>query len=56
MIQEFSEAATGTAVSPLAVISCSFYTFALLLATCVTIQFGLLRTKTEKEAATAAGQ
>ena len=56
MIQEFSEAATGTAVSPLAVISCSFYTFALLLATCVTIQFGLLRTKTEKEAAPAVGQ
>ncbi|MBO5339535.1 MAG: Na+/H+ antiporter NhaC family protein [Oscillospiraceae bacterium] len=49
MIQGFTQAATGTAVSPLAVMGCSFYTFALLLATCATIQFGLLRTKQEKE-------
>ena len=37
-------------VSPLAVMGYSFYTFALLLATCVTIQFGLFRTKEEKTA------
>ena len=37
-------------VSPLSVLRYMFYTFALLIATCITIQFGLLRTKEEKEA------
>jgi Na+/H+ antiporter NhaC len=36
-------------VSPIAVIRYSFYTFALIIASCVTIQLGLLRTKEEKE-------
>lgn len=40
-------------VSPLSVLKYSFYIFALIIATCVTIQFGLLRTPEEKAAATA---
>lgn len=36
-------------ISPLAVLKYSFYIFALLVTTCLTIQFGLLRTKEEKE-------
>ena len=36
--------------SPLDVMKYSFYVFALLIATCVTIQFGLLRTSEEKTA------
>ena len=48
MIQGFTQAATGTAVSPIAVMGYSFYTFALLIATCITIQFGLLRSKEGK--------
>lgn len=36
-------------ISPLAVLKYSFYIFALIIATCATIQFGLLRTKEEKE-------
>lgn len=35
-------------VSPLAVLKYSFYIFALIIATCITIQFGLLRTDEEK--------
>lgn len=35
-------------VSPLAVLKYSFYIFALIIATCITIQFGLLRTEEEK--------
>ena len=50
MIQGFTASATGSAVSPLAVMGCSFYTFALLIATCVTIQLGLFRTKEERTA------
>ena len=49
--------------SPFTVLKYSFYPVALLIATIVTIQFGLLRTKEEKEfakqqeaAAAAAGQ
>ena len=36
-------------VTPMEVVKYAFYIYALLLATCVTIQFGLLRTKEEKE-------
>ena len=36
-------------VSPLKVLKYSFYIFALIVTTCITIQFGLLRTKEEKE-------
>lgn len=36
-------------VSPIAIIRYSFYTFTLIIASCITIQFGLLRTKEEKE-------
>ena len=36
-------------VSPLEVLKYSFYIFALIVTTCITIQFGLLRTKEEKE-------
>lgn len=35
-------------VSPIAVLKYSFYIFALIIATCITIQFGLLRTEEEK--------
>ena len=35
-------------VSPIAVLKNSFYMFFLIIAACVTIQFGLLRTKEEK--------
>lgn len=35
-------------ISPLAVLKYSFYIFALIITTCITIQFGLLRTKEEK--------
>ena len=35
--------------SPFTVLRYSFYPVALLIATCVTIQLGLLRTKEEKE-------
>lgn len=35
-------------ISPLAVLKYSFYIFALIIATCITIQFGLLRTEEEK--------
>ncbi|MGL4791328.1 MAG: Na+/H+ antiporter NhaC family protein [Anaerotignaceae bacterium] len=35
-------------VSPIAIIGYSFYTFALIIITCLTIQFGLLRTPEEK--------
>lgn len=35
-------------VSPLEVLKYSFYIFALIVTTCITIQFGLLRTKEEK--------
>lgn len=35
-------------VSPIAVLKYSFYIFALIIATCITIQFGLLRTSEEK--------
>ncbi|STO32125.1 Malate-2H(+)/Na(+)-lactate antiporter [Fusobacterium necrogenes] len=35
-------------VSPLAVLKYSFYIFALIITTCITIQFGLLRTDEEK--------
>lgn len=35
-------------VSPIAVLQYSFYIFALIIATCITIQFGLLRTSEEK--------
>ncbi len=46
---------TGLAdVSPLSVLKYSFYIFALIIATCITIQFGLLRTPEEKRQA--AGQ
>lgn len=38
-------------VSPLSVLKYSFYMFALIIVTCVTIQFGLLRTPEEKAAA-----
>ncbi|MDR3259081.1 MAG: Na+/H+ antiporter NhaC family protein [Fusobacteriaceae bacterium] len=38
-----------TDVSPMAVLKYSFYIFALIIASCITIQFGLLRTKEEKE-------
>lgn len=43
--------ATGLAktISPLSVIKYMFYTFTLLIITCITIQFGLLKTKEEKE-------
>lgn len=37
-------------VSPLSVLKYSFYIFALIIATCVTIQMGLLRTPEEKAA------
>ena len=37
-------------VSPIAVLQYSFYIFALIIATCITIQFGLLRTSEEKSA------
>lgn len=40
--------------SPLEVLPYSFYMFALIIFTCVTIHFGLLRTPEEKEAAKAA--
>lgn len=40
-------------VSPLSVLKYSFYMFALIIATCITIQFGLLRTPEEKAAALA---
>lgn len=36
-------------VSPLEVLKYSFYIFALIVTTCITIQFGLLRTAEEKE-------
>ena len=36
-------------VSPLEVLKYSFYMFALIIATCITIQFGLLRTPEERE-------
>lgn len=36
-------------VSPLSIIKYSFYTFTLIIAAAITIQFGLLRTKEEKE-------
>ena len=36
-------------VSPMAVLKYMFYMFALIITTCITIQFGLLRTKEEKE-------
>lgn len=36
-------------VSPLEILKYSFYIFALIIATCVTIQFGLLRTPEEKQ-------
>ena len=36
-------------VSPIDVLKYSFYMFALIITTCVTIQFGLLRTPEEKE-------
>lgn len=39
-----------TDVSPISIIKYSFYTFALVIAAAVTIQFGFLRTKDEKEA------
>lgn len=44
--------------SPVDIIKFSFYSFTLIIATCVTIQFGLLRTPEEKEyeAALAAGE
>ena len=35
-------------VSPISVLKYSFYIFALIIATCITIQFGLMRTKEEK--------
>ena len=35
--------------SPFTVLKYSFYPVALLIVTCLTIQFGLLRTKEEKE-------
>ncbi|MGL4910290.1 MAG: Na+/H+ antiporter NhaC family protein [Cetobacterium sp.] len=35
-------------ISPFAILKYSFYIFALLITTCFTIQFGLLRTKDEK--------
>lgn len=37
-------------VSPISVLKYSFYIFALIIATCITIQFGLMRTKEEKTA------
>ncbi|MEA5084399.1 MAG: Na+/H+ antiporter NhaC family protein [Lachnospiraceae bacterium] len=37
-----------TDVSPLSIIKYSFYTFALIIAAAITIQFGLLRTQDEK--------
>ena len=37
-------------VSPLKVMAYSFYIFTVLIATCLTIHFGLLRTREEKEA------
>ncbi len=40
-------------VTPLQVLPYSFYMFALIIFTCVTIQFGLLRTKEEKTAVAA---
>lgn len=36
-------------VSPMAVLKYMFYMFALIITTCITIQFGLLRTKEEIE-------
>ncbi len=36
-------------VSPIEILPYSFYMFALIIAVCATIQFGLLRTKEEKE-------
>jgi hypothetical protein len=36
-------------VSPLEVLKYSFYIFALIVTTCITIQFGLLRDSKEKE-------
>ena len=48
LIQEYTAATAGGAVSPLAVMGYSFYTFTLLIATCATIHFGLLRTREEK--------
>lgn len=36
-------------VSPIEVLKYSFYIFALILSTCITIQFGLLRTKEERD-------
>lgn len=38
-----------TNVSPIEIIKYSFYSFALIIAALITIQFGLLRTKEEKE-------
>ena len=35
-------------VSPISVLKYSFYIFALIIAACITIQFGLMRTKEEK--------
>lgn len=35
-------------VSPISVLKYSFYIFALIIATCITIQFGLMRTEEEK--------
>ena len=49
IILGLTAASAGGAVSPLSVIGYSFYTFALIIATCITIQFGLLRTKEEKK-------
>lgn len=41
-------------VTPLQILPYSFYMFALIIFTCLTIQFGLLRTKEEKETAASA--
>ncbi len=49
IILGLTAASASGAVSPLSVIGYSFYTFALIIATCITIQFGLLRTKEEKK-------
>ena len=49
IILGLTAASAGGAVSPLSVIGYSFYTFALIIATCITIQFGLLRTREEKQ-------
>ena len=49
IILGLTAASASGAVSPLSVIGYSFYTFALIIATCITIQFGLLRTREEKQ-------